>query len=166
MRPGTRQAIKSLPAADERIAHTLAPDPGHGSWSRITAWRSRLLGFLCDGIRRAEGEQSRAGWAFVPSRPLRLGRDAPSKLAAGRISEDEVHALLEDHVVVKVVEERNRYVLLGRVRGRALIAVVADDELDDATVLISVCAPDAEHGWTTDTIDRTLRGDGPEEAPQ
>ncbi len=103
------------------------------------------------------------GGRFVPRRPLRLGRDAPSKLAARRISEDEVHALLEDHVVVEVVEERNRYVLLGRVRGRALIAVVADDELDDATVLISVYEPDVGHGWTTDTIDRTLRGDGPRE---
>jgi hypothetical protein len=28
-------------------------------------------------------------------------------LAARRISEDEVHALIEDHVVVEVVEERN-----------------------------------------------------------
>ena len=74
----------------------------------------------------------------MPRRPLRLGRDAPSKLAARRISEDEVLALLEDHVV-------------------------ADDELDDATVLISVYEPDVGHGWTTDTIDRTLRGDGPRE---
>ena len=106
------------------------------------------------------------GGRFVPRRPLRLGRDAPSKLAARRISEDEVLALLEDHVVVEVVEERNRCVLLGRVRGRALIAVVADDELDDATVLISVYEPDAEQGWTTDTIERTLRGDGPEETPR
>jgi hypothetical protein len=44
--------------------------------------------------------------------------------------------------------------------------VVADDELDDATVLISVYESDAEHGWPTDTIERTLRGDGPEEAPR
>jgi hypothetical protein len=101
----------------------------------------------------------------VPRRPLRLGRDAPSKLAARRISQDEVHALLEDHVVVDVVEERSRYVLLGRVHGRALIAVVSDDELDDATVLISVYEPDAEHGWTSGMIERTLRGEGPEETP-
>jgi hypothetical protein len=44
-----------------------------------------------------------------------------------RSSQDEVRALLEDHVVVDVVEERNRYVLLGRVHGRTLIAVVVDD---------------------------------------
>jgi hypothetical protein len=43
----------------------------------------------------------------VARKPLRLGRDAPSKLAARRISEDEVRALLDDHVVVEVVEERN-----------------------------------------------------------
>jgi hypothetical protein len=54
-------------------------------------------------------------------------------------------------------------VLLGRVAGRALVAVVADDELDDATVLVSVYEPDAERGWTTELIERTLRGDGPEE---
>lgn len=48
--------------------------------------------------------------------------------------------------------------LLGRVRGRALIAVVADDELDDATALVSVYEPDENHGWTTETIDRMLAG--------
>jgi hypothetical protein len=110
-----------------------------------------------------ESRKSRPGRGerFVVRWPLRLGRDAPNKLASRRISPDEVHALLEDHVVVDVVEERNRYVLLGRVGGRALIAVVADDEPDDAKVLISVYEPDAEHGWTTGKIERTLRGDGP-----
>lgn len=108
-------------------------------------------------------EVSRGG-RFVPRRPLKLGRDAPRKLATRGISESEVRALIEDHVVIDVVEERQRYVLLGRVRGRALIAVVADDELDDATVLVSVYEPDEEHGWTTETIERMLAGteeDGP-----
>jgi hypothetical protein len=100
------------------------------------------------------------GDQFVPRRPLLLGRDAPRKLAERRISETEVRALLEDHLIIDVVEDRNRYVLLGRVDGRPLIAVVADDELDDATVLVSVYEPDAEHGWTTQKIDRTLRGNG------
>jgi hypothetical protein len=103
------------------------------------------------------------GGRFVVRRPLMLGRDAPSKLAARRISEDEVRALLVNHVIIDVTEDRNRYVLLGRVGGRALIAVIADDDLDDATVLVSAYEPDAEHGWTTEAIDRTLRGDGPEE---
>jgi hypothetical protein len=34
------------------------------------------------------------------------------------------------------------------------------------TVLISVYELDAEHGWTSDSIERTLRGDRPEEAPR
>jgi hypothetical protein len=101
----------------------------------------------------------------VPRRPLRLGRDAPSKLAARGIGEHEVRALLDEHVIVDVILERNRYVLLGRVSGRALIAVVADDELDDATVLVSAYEPDAAHGWTTATIDCILGGEGHEEAP-
>lgn len=110
----------------------------------------------------------RPGWAdqFVLRRPLLLGRDAPRKLAERRVSETEVRALLDDHVIIDVIENRNRYVLLGRVEGRPLIAVVADDELDDATVLVSVYEPDAEHGWTTDKIDRTLRGNSTEDPPR
>lgn len=98
------------------------------------------------------------GGHFVPRRPLKLGRDAPRKLAARGISEAEVRALLDKHVVIDVVEQRSRYVLLGRVHGRALIAVVADDELDNATVLVSAYEPDEEHGWTTETIERMLTG--------
>lgn len=104
------------------------------------------------------------GGRLIPRRPLRLGRDAPRKLASRGVSEAEVRALLEDHVVIDVVEQRRRYVLLGRVEGRALIAVVADDELVDATVLVSVYEPDEEHGWTTEMINRMLAGteeDGP-----
>lgn len=91
-----------------------------------------------------------------------------SALAQGvrRISEYEVRALLRMHVIIDIVEERHRYVILGEVDGRALIAVVSDDELDDATVLISVYEPDADRGWTTEQIDRILRGEGPEEAPR
>ena len=106
------------------------------------------------------------GGRFVVRRPLTLGCDAPRKLAARRMSEDEVRALLEDHVIIDVVEERNRCVLLGRVEGRALVAVVADDDLDDATVLVSAYEPDAEHGWTTEVLERTLRGDEAEERPR
>lgn len=53
--------------------------------------------------------------------------------------------------------------ILGRVAGRPLIAVLADDELDDATVLVSVYEPDEDHGWTTDRIERTLSDDTGEE---
>jgi hypothetical protein len=106
------------------------------------------------------------GDQFIPHRPLVLGRDAPRKLAARRISEDAVRALLDDHVIIDLIEDRDRYVLLGRDDGRPLIAVVADDELDDATVLVSMYEPDAEHGWTTEQIDRTLRGNATEEPPR
>jgi hypothetical protein len=106
------------------------------------------------------------GGRLVERQPFKLGRDAPSKLAARRISEHEVRAPLADHVIIDVVEHRTRYVLLGRVPGPALIAVLAQDDLDDATVLISAYEPDVEHGWTPGSIDRTLRGEGPEEAPR
>jgi len=96
------------------------------------------------------------GGRFVARRPFKIGRDAPRKLAARNISESELRALLDDHVVIDVIEPRHRYVLLGRVEGRPLIAVIADDELDDATVLISVYEPDEEHGWTTEEIERML----------
>jgi hypothetical protein len=70
------------------------------------------------------------GGRFVPRRPFKLGRDAPRKLAARGIREWEVRSLLESHVIVDVVEHRSGYVLRGRVAGRVLMAVVADDELD------------------------------------
>jgi hypothetical protein len=116
--------------------------------------------------RRGDGDDVASpavGGRFVPRRPFKLGRDAPRKLAARGIREWEVRSLLESHVIVDVVEHCSRYVLLGRVAGRALMAVVADDELDDATVLVSVYEPDAARGWTPEMIDRILRGDGPEE---
>ncbi len=67
--------------------------------------------------------------------------------------------MLADHVIVDIVEHRDRYVLLGRAGERPLILVVADDELDDATVLVSAYEPDEEHGWTPERIKATLRGE-------
>lgn len=103
------------------------------------------------------------GRRFEPRRPFKLGRDAPGKMAARDITPGEVRRLLDDHVIVDIVADRDRYVILGRVEGRPLIAVLADDELDDATVLVSVYEPDEAHGWTTDRIERTLSGDSGEE---
>jgi hypothetical protein len=54
---------------------------------------------------------------------------------------------------------------LGIVAARPLIAVVADDEITDATVLVSVYEPDEEHGWTPQTIRAILRADRREEGP-
>lgn len=53
--------------------------------------------------------------------------------------------------------------LLGVVVGRPLIAVVADDEISDATVLISVYEPEPEHGWTPRSIRAILEEDRREE---
>lgn len=106
---------------------------------------------------------SRIGERFTSRRPLRLGRDAPAKMAARSITEAEVRAVLAENVIVDIVQERDRYILLGQVAGRPLIAVVADDVLDDATVLISVYEPDEEHGWTPQRIEATLRGEFGEE---
>ena len=54
---------------------------------------------------------------------------------------------------------------LGVVAARPLVAVVADDEISDATVLISVYEPDQDHGWTPGAIRAILEGDGREEGP-
>jgi hypothetical protein len=55
--------------------------------------------------------------------------------------------------------------LLGVVAARPLIAVVADDEISDATVLISVYEPDQDHGWTPEAIRAILESDRREEGP-
>ena len=106
----------------------------------------------------------RVGDRFVPRRPLRLGRDAPAKMAARSISAVEVQAILADNVIVQVIDHRARFVLLG-VAARPLVAVVADDEINDATVLISVYEPDEEHGWTPQTIRAILGDDRRKEGP-
>jgi len=105
------------------------------------------------------------GDRFVPRRPLRLGRDTPAKMAARSISAVEVQAILADNVIVQVIDHRARFVLLGVVAARPLIAVVADDEITDATVLISVYEPDQDHGWTARAIRAILDGDRREEGP-
>jgi hypothetical protein len=101
-------------------------------------------------------DELRVGGRFIPTRPLRLGRDAPRKLAARRITAEDVEEVLSEHVVVEVHRERRRAVLLGTARERPLVLVVADDELDDATVLVSAYEPDVAHGWTRDQIARML----------
>ena len=107
----------------------------------------------------------RVGDRFGLRRPVRLGRDAPAKMAARSINTAEVLAVLADNVIVQVIEHRNRYVLLGLAADRPLIAVVAEDEITDATVLISVYEPDEEHGWTPETIRVILGDDRREEGP-
>lgn len=105
----------------------------------------------------------RMGDCFVPRRPLMLGRDAPAKMAARSISAAEVQAILSENVIVRVIDHRARFVLLGVVVGRPLIAVVADDEITDATVLMSVYEPEQEHGWTPRLTRAILEKDRSEE---
>jgi hypothetical protein len=86
-------------------------------------------------------------------------------MAARAIGAVEVQAILAENVIIQVVDHRARFVLLGIVAARPLIAVVADDEITDATVLVSVYEPDEEHGWTPQTIRAILRADRREEGP-
>jgi hypothetical protein len=86
-------------------------------------------------------------------------------MAARSISAVEVQAILADNMITQVVHHRSRFVLLGGVGARPLIAVVADDEITDATVLISVYEPDEEYGWTPQAIRAILGDDRREEGP-
>jgi hypothetical protein len=88
-------------------------------------------------------------------------------MAARSISAVEVQTILADNVIVQVIAHRARFVLLG-VAARplvAVVAVVADDQITDATVLISVYEPDEEQGWTPQAIRAILGDDRREEGP-
>jgi hypothetical protein len=54
-------------------------------------------------------------------------------------------------------EDRVRYVLLGVVQDRPLHAVVAEDDILDGTVVLSVFEPGEEHGWDSSTGFRTRK---------
>jgi hypothetical protein len=75
------------------------------------------------------------------------------------MSRDEIEAVLGDNEVIEVYEQedRVRYVLLGVVQDRPLHAVVAEDDILDATVVLSVYEPDEEHGWDSSTGFRTRK---------
>lgn len=65
------------------------------------------------------------------------------------VSREEIEAVLEGNEVIEVYEheDRVRYVLLGQVDERPLHVVVAEDDVVDATVVLSVYEPDEDHGW-------------------
>ncbi|MDX1621159.1 MAG: DUF4258 domain-containing protein [Nitriliruptorales bacterium] len=84
------------------------------------------------------------------SRDRRL--DSPAladKMLRRGVSRAEIQAVLENNEVIEVYEhqDRIRYVLLGQVEGRPLHVVVAEDDVVDATVVLSVYEPDEDHGW-------------------
>jgi hypothetical protein len=65
------------------------------------------------------------------------------------IGRGEIDAALEDNEVIEIYEheDRVRYVLLGHVEQRPRHVVVVEDDVMDATVVLSVYEPDEDHGW-------------------
>lgn len=89
------------------------------------------------------------GDRFQP-RQRRLDNPAlADKMVRRSISRREIDAVLTDNEIIEVYEhdDRIRYVLLGHVDQRPLHAVVGQDDIIDATVVISVYEPDEAHGW-------------------
>jgi hypothetical protein len=83
------------------------------------------------------------------------------KMVRRSVSRGELEAVLADNEVVEVYEhdDRVRYVLLGHVNERWLHVVVAEDDVTDASVVLSVYEPDASHGWDPATGFRTRKED-------
>ena len=97
------------------------------------------------------------GETFAP-RARQLENPALADKMLGRsISRVELQAALANNEIIEVYEHDNRvrYVLLGMVGGRSLHVVVAEDDVVDATVVLSVYKPDAAHGWDPATGYRT-----------
>lgn len=85
-------------------------------------------------------------------RPRDRRLDSPAladKMLRRNVSREEIEAVLEGNEVIEVYEheDRVRYVLLGQVDERPLHVVVAEDDVVDATVVLSVYEPDEDHGW-------------------
>jgi hypothetical protein len=89
------------------------------------------------------------GGRFQP-RPRML--DAPAladKMVRRGIRRREIDRVLDDNEIIEIYEhdDRVRYVLLAHPAQRPLYVVVAQDDIIDATVVISVYEPDEAHGW-------------------
>jgi hypothetical protein len=99
------------------------------------------------------------GETFSP-RSRRLDNPAlADKMVHRSVSRREIEAVLTDNEVIEVYEheDRVRYVLLGVVKNRPLHIVVAEDDILDATVVLSVYEPSEEHGWDSSTRFRTRK---------
>jgi hypothetical protein len=104
------------------------------------------------------------GDRFTP-RQRRLDNPAlADKMFWRRISRCEIDAVLTDNEIVEVYDhdDRVRYVLLGHVGQRPLHVVVAQDDIIDATVVISVYEPDEAHGWNPGSGFRKRKEDADE----
>jgi hypothetical protein len=78
--------------------------------------------------------------------------DSPAlvgKMVGRSITRREIAAVLAANEIIEAFrhDTRVRYVLWGAVEGRPLHVVVAEDDILDATVVISVYEPDELHGW-------------------
>lgn len=90
--------------------------------------------------------------------------DAPAladKMIRRSITRAAIEAVLSHNEVIEVYEheDRKRYVLLGEVDQRPLHVVVAEDDVIDATVVVSVYEPDEAYGWDPTTGFRTRKED-------
>ena len=99
------------------------------------------------------------GGMFVPRARQLENPMLADKMLSRSISRVELEAVLADNEVIEVYEhdDRVRYVLLGRAGGRPLHIVVAEDDVVDATVVLSVYEPGLAHGWDPATGYRTRR---------
>lgn len=91
--------------------------------------------------------------------------DAPAladKMIRRSITRVEIEEMLGDNEVIEVYEheDRVRYVLLGEVEHRLLHLVIAEDDVINATVVLSAYEPDEAYGWDPATGFRT-RKEGP-----
>lgn len=101
-------------------------------------------------VNAAEFER---GDSFEP-RPRQL--DNPQlavKMLRRSVTRADLNEVLIRNEIVELYEHhsRVRYVLLGEVDGRPLHVVVAEDDVVDATVVLSVYEPDEDHGWDPST---------------
>lgn len=89
------------------------------------------------------------GQTFTPRRRRLEAPALTDKMVRRAISRREISVLLVGGEVIEVYEHesRVRYVLFAKVDGRPLHLVVAEDDILDATVVLSVYEPDENHGW-------------------
>lgn len=101
------------------------------------------------------------GDRFVPRGRLLDSPALADKMVLRSISRGEIAVVLADNEVIEVYdhESRVRYVLLGEPDGRRLHVVVAEDDIVNATVVISVYEPDELHGWDSASGFRARRED-------
>lgn len=104
------------------------------------------------------------GGAFQLRRRQLDSPQLTDKMLRRSVTRADLNAVLAHNEIVEVYEQhgRVRYVLLGVVDGRPLHIVIAEDDVIDATVVLSVYEPDEEHGWDPGTGFRSRKEGGDE----